>query len=217
METTGIILAGGLSSRMQQNKAFLKVGDQQIIKRIQKELQAVCSDLMVVTNSPEEYLSLGIPTVVDIIHRKGPLSGVHAGLVNSKHYYNLVVACDMPFISKRLAEYFLERVPGYAAAVARIGGRPQPLFAVYSKACIEPIEQFLQADRRSITAFVEEQKNLLWVEEACVEALALGDTNTLFLNVNTPKDWAGAQNLAQPEDDQPENEMPEDERPHKYD
>lgn len=215
METTGIILAGGLSSRMQQNKAFITVGNQQIIKRVQKELEAVCSDLMIVTNTPEDYLSLGIPTVVDIIPRKGPLSGVHAGLVNSKHYYNLVVACDMPFISKRLAEYLLERVPGYAAAVARIGGRPQPLFAVYSKACLEPIEQFLNSDRRSITKFVEEQKNLLWIEEQCVEALVLGDPNTLFLNVNTPQDWAGAQDLAQLEDEQPENKMLEDELPPK--
>lgn len=215
METTGIILAGGLSSRMQQNKAFITVGNQQIIKRVQKELEAVCSDLMIVTNTPEDYLSLGIPTVVDIIPRKGPLSGVHAGLVNSKHYYNLVVACDMPFISKRLAEYLLERVPGYAAAVTRIGGRPQPLFAVYSKACLEPIEQFLNSDRRSITKFVEEQNNILWIEEQCVEALALGDPNTLFLNVNTPQDWAGAQDLAQLEDEQPENKMLEDELPPK--
>jgi molybdopterin-guanine dinucleotide biosynthesis protein A len=215
METTGIILAGGLSSRMQQNKAFIKVGNQQIIKRIQKELQTVCTDLMIVTNTPEEYLNLGIPTVVDIIPRKGPLSGVHAGLVNSKDYYNLVVACDMPFISQRLAEYLLERVPGYAAAVARIGGRPQPLFAVYSKACIEPIEQFLHADRRSITRFVEEQKNLLWVEEASVEALALGNPNTLFLNVNTPQDWAEAQDLVQPTDELLEDEQPETEHSEK--
>ncbi len=209
MDTTGIILSGGLSSRMQQNKAFLEVGNQQIIKRIQKELQAVCTDLLIVTNSPEEYLGLGIPTVVDIIPRKGPLSGVHAGLVNSKHYYNLVTACDMPFVSKRLAEYLLERVPGYDAAVARIGGRPQPLFAVYSKACIEPIEQFLHSNRRSITAFVEEQKNLLWIEEAWVEAL--GDPNTLFLNVNTPQDWAGAQDLVQLKDKPPEDKQPEKE------
>ena len=67
---------------MQQKQGFIKVGNQQIIKRI-KRTQTVCTDLMIVTNTPEEYLNLGILTVVDIIPQ-GPLSGVHAGLVNSK-------------------------------------------------------------------------------------------------------------------------------------
>jgi len=200
VDITGIILAGGKSSRMQKNKAFLTVGNLQIIERIRKELREVCSDLMIVTNSPEEYVDLGIKTVVDIIPRQGPLSGVHAGLVNSKHNYNLVVACDMPFISKQLAKYIIERASGYDAIVPRINGLPQPLFAVYSKACIGPIEQCLNSETRKMTAFYH-QINICWIDEMFIRELELGNPNTIFLNVNTPQDWEGAEELVQQKKD----------------
>jgi molybdopterin-guanine dinucleotide biosynthesis protein A len=189
VETTGIILAGGQSSRMQKNKAFLKVGNLQIIERIQKELQEVCSELMVVTNTPEEYISLGITTVVDLIPHKGPLSGIHAGLLISKSIYNLVVACDMPFISQNLAKYMMEIAPGYDAVVPRFNGMSQPLFAVYSKSCIEPIEYYLNLERRSLTKFLPYIK-VCWIEEACIRKI--GNPDALFLNVNTPQDLEGA-------------------------
>ncbi|NLK52745.1 MAG: molybdenum cofactor guanylyltransferase [Syntrophomonadaceae bacterium] len=186
IKATGIILAGGQSSRMRKNKAFLPVGNLPIIERVLKELQEVCQELIIITNTPEEYQHLGVPVAVDLIPRKGPLSGVHAGLVFSKYYYNLVVACDMPFIHPKLATFLLTQTPGFDAVIPRIQGQPQPLFAVYSKACIKPIERRLHSEKRRTTDLYQEIK-VLWVEEEVIRLIV--DPEIVFCNVNTPQEW----------------------------
>jgi len=188
----GIILAGGKSSRMKKNKAFLKVGQLRIIERILIELKEAGLDPLIVTNSPEEYTHLGVPVIVDLIPRQGPLSGMHAGLVTSKYNYNLVVACDMPFIHRVLAEYLLAKAAGFDAVVPQIDGLAQPLFAVYSKNCIQPIERCLNSNIRKTTAFYPDI-NILMVNEEIVRSLV--DPEKVFYNVNTPEDWQEAERL----------------------
>lgn len=187
----GIILAGGKSKRMQKNKAFLQVGNLSIIERIKRELQEVCAELLIVTNSPEDYTQFGIRIVVDIIPKQGPLSGIHAGLVNSSYDYNLVVACDMPFVSHTLATYLFKLAPGFDAVIPLIKGLPQPLFAVYSKTCINPIENCLKAKIRKMRDFYQ-YINALWVDEERLRGLV--NLEEVFLNVNTPQDWEEAKN-----------------------
>src|SRR5690606_20588107 len=105
METTGIILAGGKSSRMGRNKALLDFHGQTVIETIANELQKIVNHLIIVTNNQEDYAFLQLPMVSDKWQGIGPLAGIHAGLSISKTEKNLVVACDMPFVSREIGSY----------------------------------------------------------------------------------------------------------------
>jgi molybdopterin-guanine dinucleotide biosynthesis protein A len=83
MNAAGIILAGGKSSRFKANKALAMIESQRLIDRIVAVLASVFPKIILVTNTPEQYKMLGVQMVMDIIPKKGPLSGIHAGLISS--------------------------------------------------------------------------------------------------------------------------------------
>ena len=92
---------------MGKNKALLKIGGKTVIEHIAAELEKTVADLMIVTNTLEDYQFLNLPMVEDEWKGMGPLAGIHAGLKASKTDKNLVVACDMPFVSSKLGEILL--------------------------------------------------------------------------------------------------------------
>lgn len=128
MDRTGIILAGGHSSRMGENKALLKIGGRTVIERIADQLASVSAEMIIVANNQEDYQFLGLPMVSDHWKGKGPLAGIHAGLLASNTQNNLIVACDMPFISVELGKILLKELDVRQAAVPEIKGRLHPLF-----------------------------------------------------------------------------------------
>ena len=99
---TGVILAGGKSSRMGQNKALMPLGDQRLIDRVVAVLHEVFANLLMVTNSPEVYADLDLPIVADIYPDKGSLGGIYSAIYHAPTPYCLVVACDMPFLNAAL-------------------------------------------------------------------------------------------------------------------
>nr|WP_284521516.1 molybdenum cofactor guanylyltransferase [Cytobacillus pseudoceanisediminis] len=84
MSSTGIILAGGHSSRMGENKALLKIGGKTVIERIADQLSSILPNVIIVANKQEDYQFLGLPLVSDRWKEKGPLAGIHAGLSESR-------------------------------------------------------------------------------------------------------------------------------------
>ncbi|NPV92189.1 MAG: molybdenum cofactor guanylyltransferase [Firmicutes bacterium] len=194
MQAAAIILAGGKNSRMSRNKAFMRIGERSIIEGIIERVKPLVEKVIVVTNSPDEYSNLGAEVITDVIPGRGPLSGIHAGLLASPYRYNLIIACDMPFVSRELGEVLLEAAIGHDAAVVRIGGRPQPLFAVYSSGCLQPIERLLREEKNKCTAFYPEI-DILYLD---AESTALGvDLEEAYLNVNTPEEYENAITLAE--------------------
>lgn len=189
-----IVLAGGQNRRINRPKAFLEVGGRRIIDRIVGELAPVCGEILVVTNTPEHYDGLGVKVVRDILPYRVPLAGLHAGLVHSGASYNLVVACDMPFVDGRLACWLLEQAPGFDAVVpTHHAGLVEPLCAVYGRTCIGPIERCLAGGRRRVVDFFP------WIRVKYIregELALLADPDRVFFNVNTPEDLARAQELA---------------------
>ena len=107
MKTTGIILAGGKSSRMGTNKALLTIDGKTVIERIVNQLEQIVDEIIVVTNPFHDYEFLQLPMVEDKWKGMGPLAGIEAGLNASTTERNLIVACDMPFISIELGKYLL--------------------------------------------------------------------------------------------------------------
>jgi molybdopterin-guanine dinucleotide biosynthesis protein A len=185
----GVILAGGKNRRMGQAKAMLKIDGQPIIERVAGILKGITGNIMIISNDLELYHPLGYPVVSDIYPGRGPLGGIYTGLIHSGARYILVAACDMPFLDEAIALALLGRREGYDLVVPRIGGYPEPLFAVYGQTCLEPIEENLKGGRLKITDFFAGLK-VCYVEEE--ELAALPRARESFFNVNTPEDLAVA-------------------------
>ena len=96
---TGVILAGGKSRRMGQNKALIQLGDNSLIEHVIRRMRLVADELLLITNSPAEYAHLNVPMHGDIIPGTGALGGIYTGLTHASYDTVLCVGCDNPFFS----------------------------------------------------------------------------------------------------------------------
>lgn len=192
LNATGVILAGGKSVRMGVNKALLKIGKLQMVQHIANELLGVFPEVIISSNDQALGLSLGLPVVPDRFDNKVPLCGIHAALCVSKFECIHVVACDMPFVTGKLAQMMLGETTGYDAAVPRHGMRLEPLFAVYRKSCLQAVERCLLEGNNKTDSFYK-AVNVNYVD---MKKLLGVDEKDIFFNVNTPSDLNKARKIA---------------------
>ncbi|MCT8136517.1 molybdenum cofactor guanylyltransferase [Anaerobacillus sp. CMMVII] len=187
-----ILLSGGKSSRMGTNKALLPVEGKANIERILDSLGEDFTDRIIVTNSPEDYslLEEKVKLIPDVYPGLGPLSGIHAGLLASSAEYNIVVACDMPFVSQQLARILVASSPGYQAVVPRFNGMRQPLFAVYHQLMVEEIERFLKGNDFRVNNLWD-KVNMLWLEDEVLSSIP--EIERAFYNMNKPEEYKQVQ------------------------
>jgi len=187
-----IVLAGGQGQRLGADKAFLKIGNQILIEGIVEKMAQIGDEVIIVTNSPQEYDYLEARLVGDVYPGKGSLGGIYSGLRAAHSDYSLVVACDMPFLNLKLLRYMILLSPGHDVVIPRVGGMTEPLHAIYSKKCLQPIERLLSAGGFKIIDFFHEVR-VRYVEE---QEIKLFDPQRLsFFNINTPEDLEKAGNL----------------------
>lgn len=182
---TAIILAGGKSSRMGKDKAFVAFSGRPLIEILIDKISSVFGDLIIVTNKPALYRKYGLRIEVDITKDKGPLAGIYTGLISSEDNYNFIFACDMPFLSRDLIRYMAGERDGYDAVIPEYNGRLEPLCAVYSKSCIRPIETELSRNNLKISDFTK------YINARIIrgdEISKFGSDRILFANINTPED-----------------------------
>lgn len=184
---TAIILAGGKSSRMKSQKAFLRLGAKAIIEELLLRLEKKFPRLLIIANEPEKYMKFGIEVVSDILPEKGPLGGIYTGLVKSESLYNFVFACDMPLVNPDLLDYMVDRIEGADIVVPKWQDKFEPLHAIYSKRCIEPIRVQLEKDDLKISNFFS-RMNVRIIEQEELERF--GHRETSFLNINTPQEYS---------------------------
>lgn len=183
---TGIILAGGKSSRMGFNKAFIDIDGKPIIYKTVNLFKELFDEIIVVTNDPCGYEELNCLTVADIFKGAGSLGGIYTGLFHSSSEYNFVAACDMPFLNKEAITRIIKLSEGWNATVPYIMARYHPLHAVYSKKCIKPIEEMIKAKDLRIANLFQKVKTrkIGEIEWTGSETLSSLD------NINTKKDLA---------------------------
>ena len=140
------IIAGGASRRMGQNKALLSLDGVPLVLRVARVLAPLFSKLAVVTGDAEISRAANLPSIPDIHPGKGPLGGIHAAL---RHFQAPVfcVACDLPFLNGEAIEFLCAQLKSHDAVLPRIGGRAQPLHAVYRPSCLPIFEKELQGER----------------------------------------------------------------------
>jgi len=193
LTVSGIVLAGGQSSRLGADKSFINVNGQSLIEHIVAKLTRLSDDVIIVTNSPDEYDHLEARLVGDIYPSKGALGGIYSGLRAAANAYSLVVACDMPFLDLNLLRYMIILAREHDVVIPRIGGFTEPLHAIYSKNCLEPIDRLLARGGLKIIDFFSEVR-VRYVEESEVDIF--DPQHLSFFNVNTPNDLEEMKKLA---------------------
>jgi molybdopterin-guanine dinucleotide biosynthesis protein A len=182
---SGIILSGGKSVRMGEDKAFIQVDGVPIISRIYDLFKELFQEVIIVTNQREFFRNFDSKICQDLIPDKGALGGLYTGLFFSSFQYSFCVACDMPFIKKSLIQYLIKNIQDDDVVVPRTKDGFQPLHAIYSKSCLNPIKRIIDEGKYKIIDFYR-MVRLRIVEEH--DFLSLDPFRESFINVNTPEE-----------------------------
>ena len=188
---TTAIMAGGKSSRMGADKAFVPLLGKPMIEHVLESVSGMGDEQIIITNAPQDYGYLGLPLYGDLFKNQGPLGGLHAALTYATYDHLLVVACDMPWLNRPLLEYMASIRTTADAIVPRWTKFPEPLHAVYSKVCLEPVTASLQAHNLKLIAFYS-RVSVRYLDRAELSRFDAGGRS--FANINTPDDLIEAGN-----------------------
>ncbi|MFH0941852.1 MAG: molybdenum cofactor guanylyltransferase [Chloroflexota bacterium] len=198
MDTSGIILAGGKGRRLGcRDKASEIINHGRLLERVVSSLSFLDS-IIIVTGDARQVLPRleGTPpvkVVADVYPGKGPLGGIYSGLAASGTPRNLVVACDMPFLNQGLLRYLIEVSDKFDAVVLRLGEALEPLHAVYSKSCLEPIKRMLAKGNLNVRQLFD----MVRVRYVTTEEIERFDPEHLsFFNINTRQDLKLARKIS---------------------
>lgn len=185
-DVSAFILAGGKSSRMGTEKAFVEFDGRTLLARALDLARSASSNVRIV-GSQEKFSPLG-PVVEDVFRDCGPLGGIHAALLTSVTELNLVLAVDMPFVSREFLAYLIGRArstPEAAVVVPRCAGGLQPLSAVYRREFAVGAENALRGGRNRIDVLFNVVPTRVIEEE---ELEGAGFPRDIFRNLNAPED-----------------------------
>jgi molybdopterin-guanine dinucleotide biosynthesis protein A len=193
---TSIVLAGGKSLRLGRNKYLEVIGGKSLIQWAIDRLATISTEIIIATAHGEEIpcsSSVRLRTVADIHPGKGPLAGIYSGLIASSNSRAIVVSCDTPFLSVGLLEHMAHTCPEFDVIVPRMQEKVEPLCAVYSKNCVDPIGELLEQNELKIIELYS-IVTVRYIEEAEID---LFDPEHLsFFNINSQIDLDKARRLA---------------------
>jgi molybdopterin-guanine dinucleotide biosynthesis protein A len=144
MNITGIILAGGKSSRMGMEKGLVKFKNKPLIQYAIDTLGPACGQIIISSNS-NAYQYTGLRIIPDEVRGIGPVGGIHACLNASATNDNIVLSCDTPFINKALIGHLIQNHQGALAAVPWFGNdKYEPVSAYYHKDFAKVLAAFIR-------------------------------------------------------------------------
>lgn len=187
-DITAVILVGGKSRRMGVDKAFLEIDGVPLFERVLGICREAFTRIILVGGQNARFAGYGLPVHPDI-YPGSALGGLYTGLVHAQTPYVFVTACDLPFPSSAVARHLASLRHGFDAVVPKGTDGFEPLFAVYAKSCLEPMQRFLEEGKIRIFDLYPEI-NVRYVPTDELVNLA-GDDRAL-VNVNTPAEFARA-------------------------
>lgn len=183
---TAVILAGGASSRMGSNKALLPYQGGRFIEAIYRQMSRLFEEVILVTNSPDQYGFLPCRKVTDLVPGMGPLAGIHSGLYHSSNPRIFVAACDMPYLHDGLVKHLATGSWECDVVLPESDRGVEPLHAVYGKGALEAIEEALHEGKRRIVSFFHQVR----VKGVAADEVARFDASfRSFRNINTPEEY----------------------------
>lgn len=189
---TGVILAGGRSSRMGSNKALLPYRGGRFIEVISRQMEELFREVILVTNHPDQYAFVPFRKVSDTFPGMGPLAGIHAGLAASSGEAAFVVACDMPYLNPLLIRSLVRNADSGCVVIPESHLGPEPLHAVYGKGCLDEIQVSLAAGETRIRSFFS-RSSVLTIPAS--EVALLDPEFRSFCNINTPQEYFTMRNV----------------------
>lgn len=186
---TGAVLAGGKSTRMGTDKAFVRLRRQTLIEACLSVLSRCFTRNIIIANQPDAFVKLGPPVFPDELVGCGPMGGIHSALRHASTEAVFVVACDMPFLDAGLIRAMAMAGEGFDGVVARLEERFEPLHALYQKRALPVIELQIAAGEYSLQKLVP-RLNMKVIGET--ELAQFGKWQRCFRNVNTPEELAKA-------------------------
>ena len=197
MDISCIILAGGKSLRFGHDKVLERIGSTSLLEQVISRIDPLSKDIIIVTAKERTFAQLAnhpkVKIVSDIIPGQGSLGGIYTGLMESKTFYNLVVAADMPFLNVPLIRYMIKAADGFDFILPHINNWYEPLHAIYSRACIEPIKTILDTGNKVIVELFKHVR-VRYIEAEEVDRF--DPQHLSFFNINTKEDLERAKNIS---------------------
>ena len=194
---TAFILAGGLSSRMGTNKAFLKIGGKSLIQIFIDLLDPLFMEVVISNNEPQRFQFTNTKIIKDVIPGRGPLGGIHSTLQSTTIEKNFLISCDMPFINKELINYLCNYESDKDIILPKADGRIQTLCGIYSKKILPEVELLLKESvQRGSTLKGSIYELLNRVDTEIIDLTSMNFYHPdLFFNINTPEDYNYAKSI----------------------
>lgn len=183
-DITGIILVGGKSRRMGQDKALLDVQGKTLFERALEPFQASFAQLLLIGDRPERFVQYGVPVLPDLFPGSS-LGGLYTGLYHAATEYVFVTSCDLPFPNREILRSVCCLKDGYDAVVPCSASGSEPLFACYRKSCLAPMRDLLEQGMFSILSLYPKVLTK-FVPYPDLQIFDLA--GNAFLNLNTPDD-----------------------------
>ncbi|MDR4988356.1 MAG: molybdenum cofactor guanylyltransferase [Bacteroidales bacterium] len=157
---TGVVLAGGKSSRFGQDKGLYQYDGKPLVEHALDILRPVCHETLISTNHPDEYSGFGVRCITDHFRGAGPLAGIHSALMHARTPLVAVIGCDMPNIPSSLFSTMLQHAAAYDVVMPVHQGFTETMCALYSKKAITAIEQSIRKKEYKIITAISSLKAL---------------------------------------------------------
>ncbi len=177
-QITGIIMAGGKSSRMGADKGLIEFKGKPLVKYAIDCLSPFCEKLILSTQN-KDYAQFGLPLLADEIPNCGPLGGIYTALKTGSDRFIFILGCDLPYLSRGSVQKLIENISGYDCIVPKIGDKIEPLCAIYSRSLLPEIEKRIKLGKLAIYSLIE-------LSNCCYVPFDLDIPD--FQNINTPND-----------------------------
>lgn len=175
---TCIILAGGESKRMGEDKGLKLFHNQALVTYSIQLAKEICNTIYISSNNPD-YKQFEYPIVNDLIPGKGPMGGIYSGLIASKTDWNLFLPCDTPFLQIEMLKGMQNHLHSNKVVIPKIeNGRIHPLIGFYHKDLLSLILRHLQNNRLKMLGLLDETTTYYYSQSL--------ENSRYFLNLNTP-------------------------------
>jgi molybdopterin-guanine dinucleotide biosynthesis protein A len=200
-EARGYVLAGGASTRFGRDKALVEIDGAPMLLRMRALLSSVAADVQVIA-APQKYLLLGVTGIPDRWEGQGPLAGIITALLTTKETggadWNLIIGCDLPFLTREWLSYLVERALASGADVVapKSAQGLEPLCACWRTSAAPKLQRAFESGTRKITQAME-QLQLEIVDES--DWKRFDSAGRLFWNMNTAADYDEAKRILEAE------------------
>ncbi|HEX2934748.1 MAG TPA: molybdenum cofactor guanylyltransferase [Bacteroidales bacterium] len=184
---TGIVLAGGRSSRMGTDKSLMLLHGKPIISHVIEAIKPLC-DQVVISSNKSVYDFTGCDVWPDLYPIQAPMIGIYSCLKRSTTDLNIVVSCDIPFVETALFTNLLQNMEGSDIIVPVHDNYVEPLCAIYKKKVVPALQQFIDQQNYRLFEFVEHMPHRR------LEINPSTFSKRIFLNINTMDDFDCASN-----------------------